>query len=124
MQNEVNMLRAHSGDNDVEMRQFTDGLTSQLQTLQVNLTSFEGLKRNIENKFGLAHSLSVDDFAEKIYLMLGDNMAMMEELMLKDSQLEEFRERMEQNQKAVEQLSGFRQGYEENLKIMTSVQEN
>jgi hypothetical protein len=56
--------------------------------------------------------------------MLSDNMAMMEALTLKDSQLEEFREKMDQNQKAVEQLSNMRATYEENFKTMNVSQEN
>jgi hypothetical protein len=79
--------------------------------LKTNLAAFEGMKRSLEGKFGYAEPLTVDDFTEKVFLMLSDNVAMMEALMLKDSQLEEFRDRMEQNQKAIEQLSNYRQGY-------------
>lgn len=102
----------------------TDHLTSELHALKTHLASFEGFKRSLEGKFGYAEPLTVDDFSEKVFLMLSDNIAMMEAIVLKDSQLEEFRERMEQNQKAMEQVNSFRMGYEENLKVINSVQEN
>lgn len=54
-------------------------------------------------------------------MMLNDNMAMSEELQMKDSQLDEFRDKMEQNQKAIEQLTLFRRGYEENLKSINAI---
>lgn len=121
LQTELNEIK--SGDKDQEMRQFTENLTMQLQRFQADITSYEALKRNIEGKFGLNETISVDDFAEKIYLMLADNVGMMDEMRMKDSQLEEFREKMEQNQKAIEQLSSFRVGYEENFRAINLVHE-
>lgn len=69
------------------------------------------MKRNLEFKFGYTN-IPVDEFVEKVYMMLNDNMAMAEELQRKDSQLDEFRDKMDQNQKAVEQLTNYRRGYE------------
>lgn len=66
----------------------------------------------------------MDDFCDKVFMMLADNISMMEELTLKDEQLEEFRSRMEQNQQAIEQLSSIRLSYEDNLRSLNGIHES
>jgi hypothetical protein len=98
-------------------------LNLQLQQLQSDLSGFEAMKRNLETKFG-SSNMHVDDFANKIYMMLADNVSMLDALALKDEQLKEFRGRMEQNQQAIEQLGSIRRSYDENLKLINNIHEN
>lgn len=123
LKNEVAMYKAKSGSVESESRTYLEGLNSQLQKLQSDISGFEAMKRNLEAKFGYP-SLPVDDFVEKIFMMLNDNIGMMEALTLKDEQLEEFRTRMEQNQQAIEQLTSIRRSYEDNLKSINSIHDS
>ena len=111
LNNEVAMFRAKSGSVESDSKTYLEGLNAQLQRLQSDISGFDAMKRNLEAKFGYP-SLPVDDFCEKVYMMLADNIGMMEALALKDEQLEEFRVRMDQNQQAIEQLSSIRRSYE------------
>lgn len=105
------MYRAKSGSVESDSRTYLEGLNAQLQRLQSDMSGFETMKRNLEAKFGYP-SLPVDDFCDKVFMMLADNIGMMDALTLKDEQLEEFRIRMDQNQQAIEQLSSIRRSYE------------
>ncbi len=76
------MLRVKAGSSESEIQLFMENLNNQLQRSKEDLAVYESLKRNLEAKFG-EKNLAADEFAEKVYLMLSDNVGMAEDLQVK-----------------------------------------
>jgi hypothetical protein len=80
------MYKAKSGSEENDTKSYLDNMYLQIQQLQSDLSGFDVMKRTLEAKFGY-NNMPVDEFADKIYMMLNDNMRMLEALILKDEQL-------------------------------------